>query len=248
MFADEIRRAIEASPRMKLPEVAAWLWKAFADGQVTEAQAGTLSELIEARKVVPVAPEAPKRRVGSRPRTDASMKRRRLWAASGRLPPTIAACFTLAEQAVLALVAVEVVEKGSCQLPVGQIAALAGVSEGSVRNALREARSLQLLTVEERRVSAWRNDTNVVRISSTEWLSWLRLVRRGGGCKSVLGTNTDRSRTPPKRSSDPKKSCRRTGSDFDRERPGEHPRASSRPRRFGSYGDTPKTTSTSSTR
>lgn len=32
------------------------------------------------------------------------MKRRRRWVASGRLPPMIAAQFTLAEQAVLALV------------------------------------------------------------------------------------------------------------------------------------------------
>lgn len=39
MFVDEIRRAIEASPRMKLPEVAALLWRAFGVGQITEAQA-----------------------------------------------------------------------------------------------------------------------------------------------------------------------------------------------------------------
>lgn len=31
MFADEIRRAVEAAPRVKLPEVAAVLWRAFAD-------------------------------------------------------------------------------------------------------------------------------------------------------------------------------------------------------------------------
>ena len=39
MFADEIRRAAEAAPRCKLPDVAALLWRAFGAGQVTEAEA-----------------------------------------------------------------------------------------------------------------------------------------------------------------------------------------------------------------
>src|SRR5215203_7376269 len=39
-----------------------------------------------------------------------------------------------------------------------------------------------LLTVEERRLTAFRNASNVVRIVSPEWRAWLRL---GGGGKSV---------------------------------------------------------------
>ena len=91
MFADEIRRAAEAAPRVKLPEVAALLWRAYGAGQVTEAEAETLSGLIEARTIAPVAPVKVRERVGSRPRSDASHERRRRWAASGRLPPAIAA-------------------------------------------------------------------------------------------------------------------------------------------------------------
>ena len=68
--------------------------------------------MIEARRVcadiglpAPDRVGRPRRAVGSRPRTDTSMERRRRWAASGRLPPALAARFTLAEQAVLAMVA-----------------------------------------------------------------------------------------------------------------------------------------------
>jgi hypothetical protein len=194
MFADEIRRTVMAAPRVELPKVSALLWKAYAAGQVTEDEASELSELIEARKVIPVSKPAP-RRVGSRPRSSESMERRRRWVASGRLPPGIAARFTMAEAAVLAVVAVEVAKRGACTLTIGHIAALAGVSETTVRNALREARGLGLLTIEERRLTAWRNASNVVRIVSAEWQAWLRLgASQGGGCKSVNPTITD-SRT-----------------------------------------------------
>lgn len=209
MFTQEIRRQVMSAPTAALPDVTAALWKAFAAGAVTEAEAEELSGLIEARITLPVtraATQGPKaakavvhRRVGSRPRTDASLERRRRWAASGRLPPAVAARFSLAEQAVLALVAAESVRHKDCRLAIGNLAATAGVSETTVRNAIREAVRLGLVTVEERRVTSWRNDTNIVRIISAEWKAWLRLGRKrkeekpvlgGGGCKSVMGTPT----------------------------------------------------------
>jgi hypothetical protein len=194
MFADEIRRAVMAAPRVELPKVSALLWKAYAAGQVSEAEASELSEMIEARKVIPVEKPIP-RRMGSRPRSSESMERRRRWVASGRLPPQIAARFTMAEAAVLAVIAVEVAKRGACTLTIGHIAALGGVSETTVHNALRQARGLGLLTIEERRLTAWRNASNVVRIVSPEWQAWLRLNRpQGGGCKFVNPTPTD-SRT-----------------------------------------------------
>nr|WP_246685410.1 hypothetical protein [Methylobacterium sp. WL103] len=225
MFACEIRRAIEAAPRVKLPEIAALLWRAYGDGHVSEVEAETLSNLIEVRKASATAVAPPRRPAGARPQTPESLERRRRWAASGRLPPRLSGQFTLAEQAVLAVLAVEVVKKGTCQLAIGHIAALAGVSESSVRNALRQARLQQLLTIEERRLSAWRSDTNIVRIVSTEWLSWLRLARVGGGCKSVNPTNTPSSRSASRRLSETSKSCRRAGSDPGRERSGKRPHA-----------------------
>src|SRR3954471_23511364 len=171
MFADELRRAVEAAPRVKLPDVAALLWRAYGAGQVTEAEAEELSGLIEARKAIPASPEPTRRRVGSRPRTDASMERRRRWAASGRLPPALAARFTLAEAAVLAVVGVEVVKRNTCTLAIGAIAALAGVCETTVRRGLRQARLLALVTIQERRLSRFRNETNVVSIISGSWSS-----------------------------------------------------------------------------
>jgi hypothetical protein len=252
MFADELRRAIEAADRITLPQVTALLWRAYGDGKVTEAEAESLSGLIEARTDAPAArrqpaatpPEIPgtsqdrqssprRSGVGSRPRTDASMERRRRWAASGRLPPGLAARFTLAEQAVLALVAAEVVRRKDCRLSVPNLAAVTGVAETTVRNAIREARKLGLLTVEERQITGFRNDTNIVRIVSPEWTAWLRLARtrdplsklgssastfpaQGGGCKSANRTTTEVLILSESGKTKPKKSCRQAAGDFDR--------------------------------
>ena len=86
---------------------------------------------------------------------------------------------TPAEVAVLAVIAVQVAKHGACTLTVGHIAALAGVCNQTVRNAMREAGGLGFIRVEERRLTAWRNLSNRVIVTSSEWLAWLRLRRRG---------------------------------------------------------------------
>ncbi|TXM66305.1 helix-turn-helix domain-containing protein [Methylobacterium sp. WL12] len=248
-YAYEIRRQAEAAPRAALPAVSSALWKAFGEGHLSEAEAETLSGLIEARQssphrganlptgqgmaISPIPSEppsdragSPRSRVGSRPRTDASMERRRRWAASGKLPPAIAARFTLAEQAVLAVVASEVAKRGDCRLAVRHIAAVAGVSETMVRNAMREARTHGLLTVEERRLARFRNDTNIVCIVSREWTAWLRLARSSeratvgrlerGGCRSPQGTNTPVSYPVNSEGGRPRKGCRLAADDINR--------------------------------
>jgi hypothetical protein len=106
------------------------------------------------------------------------------------MPPKIASHFTVGEQAALAVVAVEITKRGHCMLAIGAIAALASVSDATVKRALRQGRALGLITVEERRLSRFRNDTNVVRVISREWLSWLRL-----GC-SEAGVKLERARIP----------------------------------------------------
>jgi hypothetical protein len=182
MFVEQLRRAVEASPRAELPAVSALLWKAYATGQITEAEAAALSEAIELKRALPAAQKPIQRRFGSRPKTPASLERRRRWAASGALPPALASRFTLAEQAVLAVIAAEHRKRGDCRLTNKEIADVAGVCITTVKNTLRAARMLNLLTVEERRLTAFRNASNVVRILSPEWRAWLRL---GGGGKSV---------------------------------------------------------------
>jgi hypothetical protein len=195
-FAGEIRRAVMASPRMKLPEIRSALYKAFASGQITEAEAETLDSLINTKAVIPAPEKAVQRRSGSRPRSSASMERRRSWAAAGRLPPALAARFTLGESAVLAVVASEVTKRGTCSLAIGHIAALAGVCATTAKNALRAAHGLGLIRIEERRLTAWRNLPNLVTITSPEWLSWLRIGPKGGGGKFVPGTHTDSKKQP----------------------------------------------------
>jgi hypothetical protein len=204
MFVDEIRRAAGVAARVELPAVSVALWKAFAAGQVTEPEAEELSALIEARKAVPVAPgRPPTARRGSRPRTDASLERRRRWAASGRLPPNLAMRFTTAETAVLAVVAAEAAKHGSCTLAQSHLATVAGVSVSTVKRAIRAARDLALLEVEVRRVSAFRNDTNVLTVTSREWLAWMRLARSGSGGQTGTGSNTLVSTGPSKGGSNP---------------------------------------------
>ena len=152
------------------------------------------------------------RRVGSRPRSPASMERRRSWAAAGRLPPALASRFTLAEQAVLAVVSMEAARHGACTLTIGHLAAVAGVSETTVRNAMRAAVALSLVRVEERRLTAWRNAPNRVTIVSPEWSSWLRLRPKGGGCKSVQATPTRiHTREPSKPTDLFKRAAKRQG-------------------------------------
>src|SRR4051794_26620422 len=141
MFIEQLRRAIEASPRAELPAVSALLWKAFAAGQVSEAEAQALAETIECRKALPPARKPVRRPAGSRPRSPSHLERRRRWAASGCLPPGVASRFTLGEQAVLAVVAAENRKRGDCRLTNGEIADVAGVCITTVKNALRVARA-----------------------------------------------------------------------------------------------------------
>src|SRR3954454_22819936 len=116
MFCDQLRASIEAAPRVALTKVSALLWKACAAGQVSEAEASALSEAIEARRALPATQKPAQRRLGSRPRAPARRERRRRWAASGALPPQLAARFTLAEQAVLSVIAAEHRKRGDCRL------------------------------------------------------------------------------------------------------------------------------------
>src|SRR4051812_3926958 len=186
MFASQLRAAITAAPRVELTKFSALLWRAYGNGSITEAEAQALSDLIEAKRALPVPPPRPLRLIGSRPRTPESLTRRRRWAASGALPPALASRFTAAETAVLAVIAAEALKHGRCTLVLDHIAALAGVSRTTVKNALREARAIGLIRIEERRVSAWRNAPNVVTITSREWSAWLDKRRKAEGANSRL--------------------------------------------------------------
>src|SRR3954470_24864627 len=69
MFVEQLRRAVEASPRVALAKVAGLLWRAYAAGHVTEAEASELSEAIELKRALPVIQKPVHQLLGSRPRT-----------------------------------------------------------------------------------------------------------------------------------------------------------------------------------
>jgi hypothetical protein len=130
-------------------------------------------------------PWTTRRRIQRSPDRQRSIERRRRLAASGPLPPQLACHFTTSEIAVLRIVADEVRHRGYCDRSIPELAARAGTCATTVRNALREARLLGLVSIRERRVDYWRSKPNVVTIIRTEWRVWLRLADKGGGYKKT---------------------------------------------------------------
>jgi hypothetical protein len=192
MFAERLNTAIETASLNQLDHLARTLWQGHATGAIADVDAQGLAETIEARRAaaraahkpvgIPLgrASMFPPKRVQRSPDRARSIERRRTLAASGPMPPHLACRFTTGELAVLRIVADAVLTNGQCVLPVDAIAARAGVCRTTAQNAIRQAGREGLLTIQERRREGRRNDYNVVRVISAEWLSW---IKRGGGFK-----------------------------------------------------------------
>ena len=183
-----------------LDGVARNLWADWADGKLTDDQAGTLAETLERRKrevrgVDTVATRAPQVTAAAKAQGRASyfpakrkgpvcqnrrvsIERRRTLAASGPMPPALACLFTTGELAALRIVADEARDRKQCRLTLGEIAARAGVGISTARNALRYAAREGLVTIEERRRDKKPNLSNVVRIVSREWTAWIERGRK----------------------------------------------------------------------
>lgn len=176
-----------------MDELARTLWQAHASGAVEDHEAQALAELLQARRaeirehIVPVGVPAgraslfPPRRRPTSPDKATSRERRRLLAASGPMPPHLAARFTTGQLAVLRIVVDEVRAKGVCGLPIDAIAARAGVCRRLAQATVRLAESDGLLIVQERRHQGRKNDPNLIRILSREWQAWMRRGGRKGG-------------------------------------------------------------------
>lgn len=201
----DIKAAIAAATFTQLDDIAKAVWGGYGT-LFDDGTAQTLGDAIEARRraLAPSTREIPHKPATGRPGSmrpcrspdrQRSIARRRQLAASGGVPGSIAVNFTQGELAVLTVIAREirrstplVRERSSAGFSwcMDRIAAVAGVSRTTARNALRQAQALGLIVVEERRRNRWRSDTNVITIISREWTSWLRL---GGGCKNPTTTN-----------------------------------------------------------
>lgn len=198
MFAEQLNAAISAASLNVLDSLARTLWQGHASGAIADQDAQRLAEAIEARRAaaraahkpvgIPVGRASifPPRRVQRSPDRARSIERRRTLAASGVMPPQLAARFTTGELAVLRIVADAVRDNGQCVLPVDAIAARAGVCRRLAQSAIREAARQGLVTVQERRREGRRNDFNIVRVVSAEWRTW---ILRGAGCKRIHPTD-----------------------------------------------------------
>ena len=200
-LAEQFHQAVAAARNTDaLDNTARLLWRAHAEGQIADAEA--VAGAVQARRAafsrpaagVALAAAAPAsaRRRPARPRSpdrQASLERRRRCAASGALPPQLAAAFTTAEIATLSIIALEVRKAGACTLCVDAIAARAGVSRSSVGNAIRLAERLGFLQRIERRHAGQRSETNILRVTSREWKAWLSMSGKGGALKNLRPTD-----------------------------------------------------------
>jgi AraC-like DNA-binding protein len=175
--------------RGRMPEVQADLLRLLELAHPGRPQADLL-RMIEETPDAKVPQKPVRRVVGARPRTPASVERRRSLASQGWFPPSTAARFTVGEQAALVVIAQEVARHGACGLFIEKIAALAGVTRSTVKRALKEAHGLGMIRIEERRLTGWRNDANVVTIVDPGWLAWLNMRRRGEGSRKGPARNT----------------------------------------------------------
>jgi hypothetical protein len=88
------------------------------------------------------------------------------------------------ELAALRIVTDEVRERGHCDRTIAEVAARAGVCRSIVKNAIRAAAAMGLLTVQERRREGQKNLPNVIRIVSREWLQWIKRGAQRNGSHS----------------------------------------------------------------
>lgn len=177
------------------------LWLAWANGEISDDDAQRTAEAAHelsrrrdkgrAGTFQNVRAAFPARRPQRSPDRQHSIERRRRLAMSGPMPPHLACQFTVGELAALRIVANAATRSGGCRLHIDAIAAQAGVCRSTVQNALRAARRLGLITVQERRRRGMASLTNVVRIVSREWTAWID--RRGGGFKKMSTTDSRNS-------------------------------------------------------
>ena len=149
MLAEQFHAAAAAARNTAaVDEIARLTWRAHAEGHILDAEAEAISEALQGRRAAfaarrtqqAVSPSiglsARRRPTPRSPDRQASLERRRRQAASGAVPPALAARFTTGELAVLTVIARQCQRAGVCSLPIDAIAALAGVSRTTVQNAL----------------------------------------------------------------------------------------------------------------
>ena len=192
MLADRIAAALEtARGRTMLDDVSRLIWGGMAEGMLSEEEAQRFADRLELLRrgeggknsLPPLRGEEnfrarysifPPRRKQTAPDRRTSLARRRRLASSGPVPPSLAAHFTTGELAVLRIIGDEWREKGACLKTLAEIASRAGVSRTTTQNAIRQARAMGMLKVEERPVRGAKNLPNKIAVCCDEWKTWLK--------------------------------------------------------------------------
>ncbi len=192
----------------QLDEASRLVWQGNYAGAISDAEASYLANFIQRRRPLGrhntpgqavqvgringrVNGSVHRRFVSrQRPRSPdrkASRDRRRRLGGQGALPDDLLSHYTEGQRAVLCVVGFEIMDHGSCDLAVDAIAAKAGVGHTTVQTTMHEARRLGHLTILERPRPGKKNLTNIVRISSQEWLAWLK---RASSRARFIGSNS----------------------------------------------------------
>jgi hypothetical protein len=187
------------------------IWRAYGDQSVSEGDAEYLISCIDRRRPPPSARTsgvlvraALRASTIFKPRECRKRKpeewqrrreRRRMLGGSSALPDTLRAHFTEGERSVLCVVAGEVKRSGACDLSLQEIGDRAGVGRTTCQNALHEARRLLLVHITERPQHGRKNLPNIIKITSREWLSW---IKRAPSAASGIGSKTLKTVNPSK--------------------------------------------------
>jgi hypothetical protein len=162
------------------------VYLALAAGQIDEATAERLDAALRlpARQATsntkPFRFSRPPRQRS--PDREASMRRRRTLAATWSLPPSMAAKLTVSEQAYCRLLADDYAAEGLTNASHSEMAARVGCCIETIKRAQKILRRLGWIAVQIRPRRGLKHLTNVVRIVSPEWITW---ITNGPRCNQV---------------------------------------------------------------
>ena len=192
MLSEHIEAALRGSlTGPALEDIARAMWGALGEGLLSWEEAGRLDELVREHRARMAALGGQRGPVGVFAAVAAAVKARAAPAAQlrppgvagaapgrgvlGGMPSSLARLFTPGQVAVLSVVGREAARgRPTCELPLSQIEALAGVGRTTAQEALRLAKGLGLVWVRERRRRGERSETNVVTVLSKGWWRWLK--------------------------------------------------------------------------
>lgn len=189
MTVEEMAEGIGRAHGVALDALTRALWAGVAAGHVGDDDAALLAEAIQARRKVGKFAESGPADVGRiflsgspaalrkrqrPPERSVAIERRRRLAASGPMPPALAARFTTGELAVMRIVGDEFQARRVCAICLDAIAARAGVSRTLARNAIRQAKRLGMIEVRERRRPGAKSLPNLVTVIDRDWLAWMK--------------------------------------------------------------------------